>query len=70
MSRAEEPYRKGSKWNPITQAELEAKFHGLASAVLTDARPDQVIEAVAKLDDTSNVATGLLPLMVRRDANG
>ena len=67
---AEEPYRKGSKWNPITQAELEAKFRGLASAVLTDAQQDRVIEAVAKLDDTSNVATGLLPLMVRRDANG
>ena len=29
-----------------------------------------MIEAVAKLDDAGNVATGLLPLMVRRDANG
>ena len=36
MLEAEEPYRKGSKWDPITQAELEAKFRGLASAVFTE----------------------------------
>jgi 2-methylcitrate dehydratase PrpD len=67
---AEEPYRKGSKWNPITQTELEAKFRGLASAVLTETQQDEVIEAVAKLEDAGNVATGLLPLLVRRDVNG
>ena len=70
MLEAEEPYRKGSKWNPITQTELEAKFRGLASAVLTETQQDEVIEAVAKLEDAGNVATGLLPLLVRRDANG
>jgi 2-methylcitrate dehydratase PrpD len=67
---AEEPYRKGSKWNPVTPDELEAKFRGLASAVLTDAQQDEVVKTVSTLEEMDDVATGLLPLLVRRDANG
>src|SRR5690606_16445310 len=44
---AEEPYRKGSMMNPVTAQELQAKFRSLASAVLTDAAQDRVIETVA-----------------------
>jgi hypothetical protein len=67
---AEEPYRKGSKWNPVTPDELEAKFRGLASAVLTGAQQDEVVKTVSTLEEMDDVATGLLPLVVRRDANG
>jgi hypothetical protein len=56
--------------NPVTQDDLETKFRGLASAVLTPAQQDQVIDAVGTLEDTGNIATALLPLMVRRDSNG
>ena len=67
---ATEPYRKGSMMNPVTHDDLEAKFRGLASAVLTGTQQDQVIEAVATLEHAGNIATALLPLMVRRDSNG
>jgi 2-methylcitrate dehydratase PrpD len=67
---AEEPYRKGSTMNPITADELHAKFRGLTSSVLTEAQQDWIIETVARLDDVDDVATDLLPLLVRRDTHG
>ena len=67
---AEELYRKGSMMNPITADELRTKFTGLASAVLSEDQQNKVVETVAGLEDVDNVATDLLPLLVRRDADG
>lgn len=62
---AEEPYRRGSMWNPMTEAELRAKFHSLASAVLDRERADRIVQTVATLEQIDDVAT-LLPMLVRK----
>lgn len=53
---------KGSVVNPLSHAELEARFHRLAGGVLSATRRDAVVEAIAELDqaDTIGRLTGLL----------
>ena len=47
---------KGEPTNFLTDAELRAKFHGLASPVLGDARASQLADAVLAIDTAPNLA--------------
>lgn len=48
-------YPKGNVENPMTEAERLGKFRSLAGEVLPEGRTDAVEEAVARLDDMSNL---------------
>jgi 2-methylcitrate dehydratase PrpD len=60
---------KGEPENFLTEAELRAKFHGLADAVLGKERATQLADAVVGLDKAADV-NGLMrlgaPLMAAR----
>jgi hypothetical protein len=48
---------KGEPANFLTEAELRAKFHGLADAVLGRERATQLADAVVGLDRAADVGT-------------
>ena len=55
-------FAKGTKQNPLSEAELVAKFRDLTSRALTPAQADRVIETVMALEREESVTrlTGLL----------
>ena len=48
---------RGSPENPLTRAQIEAKFRAYAKDRLPVARIDQVVDAVAKLEELPNART-------------
>jgi 2-methylcitrate dehydratase PrpD len=60
-----EEHNRGSAENPMTDAELRAKFDENAAGFLTPAARDRVADAVANLDSLSDTRT-LLDLAVQR----
>jgi 2-methylcitrate dehydratase PrpD len=62
--KAFEPYPPGSPLNMVSRDVLRAKFRKMARAVLTDARIDQLIDAVDRLE-TCHDAAQLIPLLVK-----
>jgi 2-methylcitrate dehydratase PrpD len=59
----DETYRKGSRQNPITRSELEAKFRSLAAARLDERRTREVVDMVSRLEKVRDAAE-LMPLLV------
>ena len=57
------PAPVGSPRNPMTDADVEEKFHGLADPVLGRSKADAIVEAVWHLEDTQP-NTELLPLTI------
>jgi 2-methylcitrate dehydratase PrpD len=53
---------RGSPENPLTRAQIEAKFRAYAKGRLRDASVEEVIGAVARLEDLPSVA-GLMDLL-------
>ena len=55
-------FAKGTKQNPLSEAELVAKFRDLTSRALTPAQADRVIETVMALEREESITrlTGLL----------
>ena len=49
-------YAKGQPENPLTQAELEGKFRGLASVVADKDRMEKIIQTVNGLEKLGNVS--------------
>jgi 2-methylcitrate dehydratase len=47
-------YHKGHHKNPLSDAEVEAKFRGLAAAVLKPAQTDRLLAALWKLEDLAD----------------
>jgi 2-methylcitrate dehydratase PrpD len=58
---------RGSPENPLTRAQIEAKFRTYAKGRLSSARIDEVIAAVSRLEELSSVAK--LMDMLRADGN-
>jgi 2-methylcitrate dehydratase len=58
------PYHRGHWKNPMTDQELEAKFRGLASGLLTSAQADAVLERLWNLDQVKDI--GEVIKMVKR----
>jgi 2-methylcitrate dehydratase PrpD len=56
-------YSKGSPENPLTPAELEAKFRMLAHVAVPDKRMDQILEMVQNLEVISDISQ-LVSLLV------
>jgi 2-methylcitrate dehydratase len=56
-------YPKGDPRNPLTDAEIEEKFHALAEPVLSAGRRAELLDAVWSLDDVASI-TDLLALTV------
>ncbi|MBI2859843.1 MAG: MmgE/PrpD family protein [Chloroflexi bacterium] len=48
---------RGTPANPMTRAELEEKFHGLATVVLADSRAKEIVKVVRSLDEVGNIST-------------
>ena len=48
-------YAKGTIQNPMTPGELEDKFRGLASMVLSDKGVENVIRSVRELESLDNI---------------
>ena len=48
-------YPKGHHRNPMSDADVEAKFRGLSSEVLGDSQADQVLELVWGLESVSSL---------------
>jgi 2-methylcitrate dehydratase PrpD len=48
-------YPKGDPENPLTWQELSAKFHSLASLVLSKTRCDQIIAAVREMKSPADL---------------
>ena len=57
-------YAKGTVQNPMTKEELEDKFRGLASMVLSDDGVENIIQTVRRLEELDNVYKLGLLLMV------
>jgi 2-methylcitrate dehydratase len=47
-------YHKGHYKNPMSDAEVEAKFRGLARNVLEPAQTDRLLEALWKIEDVAD----------------
>ncbi len=60
-------YCKGSPQNPLTRADFEGKFRGLASIVARKDRVDEILRTVAALDEQSDVSA-LVALMASRSS--
>ena len=58
---------RGSPENPLTRAQIEAKFRTYATGRLSSARIDEVIAAVSRLEELSSVSK--LMDMLRSDGN-
>jgi 2-methylcitrate dehydratase len=48
-------YHKGHHKNPMSQAEVEAKFRPLAAGVLKEAQTDRLLGALWRLEEQSNI---------------
>ena len=60
---------RGSPENPLTRAQIEAKFRTYAKGVLAPARIDEVVTTVARLEDLSS-AGKLMDLLRREERSG
>jgi len=58
------PYHRGHWKNPMTDGEIEAKFRGLASELLTSAQTDALLERLWNLDQVKDI--GEVIKMVKR----
>ena len=58
------PYHRGHWKNPMTDGEIEAKFRGLASGLLTSVQADAVLERLWNLDQVKDI--GEVIKMVKR----
>ena len=47
-------YHKGHYKNPMSDAEVEAKFRGLAQNALTPAQTDRLLQALWKVEDVAD----------------
>lgn len=56
MRRSADYSPKGDPDNPMSDAEISAKYHGFADSVLGRARADAIESTVAQLDHSENVA--------------
>ena len=65
---AETSHPKGHPVNPLTDAELEDKFHGLASGVLAKEQRDRALDALWSLERVEEI--GPLLSMFRCDGEG
>ena len=54
---AEASHPKGHPMNPLTDAELEEKFHGLASETLTREQRDRALDALWSLEQVEEIGT-------------
>ena len=52
-------YPKGHWKNPLTDAELETKFHSLAQTVLKPEQSRQALEVLGKLEEVDDIASVL-----------
>jgi 2-methylcitrate dehydratase len=52
---AEVAYHKGHYKNPLSDAELEEKFHSLAGAVLSPSQADALLERLWHLEDVTDM---------------
>jgi 2-methylcitrate dehydratase len=57
MLTAETSHPKGHRLNPLTDAEVEAKFRGLAEPVLGVARCGEVLKQVWAVDSATSLDT-------------
>jgi 2-methylcitrate dehydratase PrpD len=64
---ADENYR-GSPHNPLSDAELEGKFHDCAAGLLPDARKQELIDTIVQVESLPDVSV-LLDLLTWRDAD-
>ncbi|MFC2065843.1 MmgE/PrpD family protein [Chloroflexota bacterium] len=55
---------KGTPYNPMTREEVEDKFRGLATIVLSKEKVEEVVKAVRRLDELKDVSV-LCSLLVR-----
>jgi 2-methylcitrate dehydratase PrpD len=46
---------RGSFENPLTRAQIEAKFRAYAKGVISDAHAEEVVAAVNRLEDLASV---------------
>ena len=58
------PYHRGHWKNPMTDGEIETKFRGLASRLLTSAQSDALLERLWNLDQVKDI--GEVIKMVKR----
>jgi 2-methylcitrate dehydratase PrpD len=58
----------GSLENPLSDAQLEAKFRGMANEILPASQVDALIAACWKLGDSADAAAAIVPLAVIQSA--
>jgi 2-methylcitrate dehydratase len=56
-------YAKGDPRDPLSDEEIEAKFHSLAAPLLSEARRAEVVEAIWRLEGVDNIGS-LMALLV------
>jgi 2-methylcitrate dehydratase PrpD len=56
-------YPKGHAKSPMSEAEIEAKFHDLGARRLSQGRRDEVLAAIADLEKSDNVGRDLVRLL-------
>jgi 2-methylcitrate dehydratase PrpD len=61
-------YAKGTPQNPLTSKEIEDKFRGLASTVLSDSRINKIKSMVDNLEELKNIQS-LMKLLVVKGKN-
>jgi 2-methylcitrate dehydratase len=66
---SEVPYHKGHYKNPLTDAELEEKFHALAGTVLSPSQANALLERLWHLEDVRDIGEVVkLTKVARREA--
>jgi 2-methylcitrate dehydratase PrpD len=63
------PYQKGGPENPLSPAEVSAKFRGNAQLCISSASVDALEEAILSLEDQADVSAALAPLMLSEIAH-
>ncbi len=58
-------YGRGHPKNPMTDAEVEAKFRGLVRPILSEQRMNQVLETIWKLEEVSELGS-LFSMIIAR----
>jgi 2-methylcitrate dehydratase len=58
-------YGRGHPKNPMTDAEVEAKFRGLTRPILSEQRMNQVLEKMWKLEEVSELGS-LFSMIIAR----
>lgn len=61
-------YAKGTPQNPLTRQEIEDKYKGLASLVLSDVKVNEIKSIVDNLEDLENIRS-LMKLLIVKEKN-